>query len=325
MISTNGLRNTGIVALQLATSQHDYRDVARHLRAVLVEGHDNAAHVVSVTTNASKAIWVPPAGAASLGVPLPAGTIAACETPIVGLGSVSQPMQSIAGDPPHGQGFPALDGRAFATQGLRHRRLGLCPPGARGGAVAVAAGGRAGDRRGDGPAGAAARLAGRGGRPNNAQCQRSNGSSCRPWRLERIGELVRGIASPFVRLTVTNPPYLRLRVKATLRFSDDDTPIFWINKLNAELVKWLSPWPDPSMPDRPTDYCTRQAVAEFVRSRPYVVAIHSLRLQPEKNPTKGGWHYLTSALQHRLMPFTPTPDNAAKAPVRRAAAGKTSP
>jgi hypothetical protein len=304
--STNGLRNSGIITLQVATSQHGDTDTAQSLRAILDEGDDNSAYVLSITTNALTATWSGPGGAATLGQPLPAGTIKQSKTTIAGIGSIAQPMQSIGGAPPSA-GAPfqmwmaeRLRHKGFAIQAWDYARLVLDAIPSLWQLAVVPATDEATGRSAPGHVWLIA-VAG----PQMPNISDPTIPTVDPGILGEIGELLAGITSPFAQLTVTNPPYLRLKVHATLVFSDADTPAFWIDQLKAELTKWLSPWPDATIGPRPADYYTRQSIAEFIRQRSYVLGITSLHVIPEKDPTRGGWHYLTSSLHHDLISYTP--------------------
>jgi hypothetical protein len=127
-----------------------------------------------------------------------------------------------------------------------------------------------------------------------------------PAMLADIGEMVQALVSPFAKLSVTNPPYVRLTVTAALTFSDEDTPAFWIAKLQDELIRFLSPWPDDTLGPRPPDYYTSHAVAEFIRNRPYVRGVTRLKLAADGDPGRGGWRYFTSAASHALHVDTST-------------------
>jgi hypothetical protein len=112
--------------------------------------------------------------------------------------------------------------------------------------------------------------------------------------------LLSAVASPFADITVTNPPYRRVTVAADLIFVDTDTAAAWTAKLQDELTKWLSPWPDPKLGLRPADYYTKQSVADFVNQRSYVQEVLALDVHYEDAPTGDDWCYLTSAEKHVL-------------------------
>lgn len=304
--TTNGLRNSGVVSLQVATSQHDFQDVAQYLRVVLIRGSTNAAYVSSVTTNALTAAWMPPAGAATLGVALPAGTISQSETALSGVAGIAQPMQGFGGVPPAtGRDFDLWmaeqlrhKGRAIASDDYARLALAAIP------SLWQLASVPAIDELTGRPVPGKLWLIAVAG-PQTPNIADPSVPAVDPATLTEIGEMVASLASPFVRVTVTNPPWVRITVKATLVFSADDTPGGWIARLQKELVGWLSPWPDDALSPRGTDYWTRQAIAEFVRRRPYVKGIVSLHLRYDRDPAHMRWHYFTSAVAHELEAFTP--------------------
>jgi hypothetical protein len=124
--------------------------------------------------------------------------------------------------------------------------------------------------------------------------------------LSEIGDTLNGCISTFAEVAVTNPPYLRLTVTAKIEFSASDTPAFWEDQLNAELIEWLSPWPpSASLGPRPDDYFTRRAIAEFIRGRSYVLGITELEISPEAQQRGHGYYYLTSATRHIITSATP--------------------
>jgi hypothetical protein len=118
--------------------------------------------------------------------------------------------------------------------------------------------------------------------------------------MSSLGKMLTSRISPFVNLSVTNPPYLRLKVLAQCDFTDEDTPAFWSQKLEGELIQWLSPWPPTGLGPRPADYYTENAVAEFIRHRPYVRGVPRLRLEPELPTIITQYYYVTSALTHHI-------------------------
>ncbi len=303
--TTNGMINSGIVVLRMSAPTMENERMARRIRVVQMRPVDNSAYVVSATTNALTAVWTGPGGEAELGEPLPAETIKKSVSTIAGLGTIRQPMASIGG-------VPAARGPAFEkwmAARLRHKGFGIdawdyarlvldgipslwqvavVPP------TESGAGGQ--------PPGEVWVVAVAG--PKSPHITDPTIPMVSPGVLAEIYQLLLPNISPFAKLKVTNPPYLRLKVVAKIAFSRDNTPNFWIARLGDELIRWLSPWPDPSLGRRPPDYTSRKAVAEFVRGRSYVMGIHCLKIgpeDPEKDPAKGGWHYLTSALQHSLI------------------------
>lgn len=293
--TTSSLQNTGIVSLKLAPPP-DGSDTL-WLKLSIANGADTFPLLAAVTTNAVTASWIGPAGAEDLGLkPLPAGTIAAADPPLADIGTTDQPLPSFGG-------HPLLMHRPFwmwmaerlrhkdrAIQGWDYARLALSEfptlwqaqqqedgrhvPG-HVDVIVVA-----------GPA-----------TPNISDTTEPLADQS---LLEEIGAMTKARCSIFVTLQIDNPRYVRITVTADIVFSPDDTVAAWTKKLNAELIAWLSPWePDPALGPRPADYTSDFAVADFVRGRPYVVAIMTLSLSYDP-PDETAWCYLTSALEHQL-------------------------
>lgn len=315
--STGGLKNSGIVTLALSTPP-DAVD-GPLLRVCPIGKTDNAPIVQSVTANALKASWCGPGGAAQLGVPLPASTVTKSATPLPGIASISQPMQSFGGEPP-------AEGRDFdmwMAERLRHKnyaidlwdyaRLALqAAPSLWQVAVIPAVDEKTGHRT-PGKVWVVA-VAG----PTTPNVSDKTVPQADLSMLSSLGELLAARGSPFIEIAVTNPPYRRLSVRAELEFTDSDTGAYWADRLDAELILWLSPWPDPSIGARPADYYSSRAIAEFIRSRPYVRGILDLHViaEPGGSSPLHRYPYFTSALHHELTPASPEHDRPCRQPDR---------
>jgi hypothetical protein len=308
---TDGLCASGIVELQVGTSQHDHRDTASRLRALLAHGSSNSAYITSVTANAVTVTWTGTAGATELGLPLPAGSITQAQAAIPDIAAITQPVPGFGGVPPAtGREFDMWmaeqlrhKGRAIAADDYARLVLAAIPTLWQ---LAVVP---ATDAATGQPAPGRLWLVAVAG-PQTPNITDTTIPAVDPATLALIGETMASLASPFLKVTVTNPPWVRIKVKASLVFSDADTPAAWIDRLQAELVRWLSPWPDAQQPGRPREYWTRRSIAEFVRQRPYVKGVERLTLHYDRDPATGGWHYFTSALHHRLEQFTPPAEPA---------------
>ncbi|MEA3063768.1 MAG: hypothetical protein QOJ27_196 [Sphingomonadales bacterium] len=293
---TNDLRNSGIVSLALADPSP-----AKPLLRLSVPS-DAAAFpmLAGLAANAARATWVGPGGGAGLGVPLPAGTIAKPASPLPALGSIDQPM-------PSSGGISADTGAAFEkwlAERLRHKDRGIQPwdysdlllaafPSLWQVAVVPASDG------GEEPAPGNVWIVAIPGPQTPDVSDPAIPSGNATMRADIADFLGRRI-SPFIQMTVTDPPYLRLQVDADLVFADADSVQGNIERLNAELIEFLSPWPPTTLPPRPDEYYTLKEVAHFIRHRPYVRAIISLHLIPVSPSLLAGWHYLTSAASHSL-------------------------
>lgn len=292
--STGGLRQSGIVRLALAPSAGPLR-----LRIAVASEPSRFPLLAQVAPNAAGATWQA-GGAERLSTPLAAGTITAPLAPLAGIGAVAQPL------PSHG-GRALLTGPDFdqwLAERLRHKDYALqawdyaslvlaaFPTLWQAGVVAASDGHR------DRAPGHVWIIAVPG--PHVASGADATTPTSPAQTLDDIAAFLAPRVGPCVQLTVTNPPYTRLRVEAELRFNAGQAAEACIARLNRELIDFLSPWPPEASPARPDNYYTRQAVMNFVRQRPYVRAILSLKLCPEAGGSRAGRRYFTSALAHDL-------------------------
>lgn len=302
--TTEGLRNSGIVTLELRVDPGGRPRLRVRTRGVT----RNAPIVQAVIANAVSAIWAGPGGAEGLGSPLPVGTIKKPVDALPGVASIDQPMQSFGGRPP----ATGRDFQKWMAERLRHKGFGIdawdyarialaAVPSLWQVAVVPATDEKTGARS----PGSVWLVAVAG--PETPNITDPTTPSIDLATLSEIGQTLQAAISPFIQLTVTNPPYLRLKVSAQISFSDENTGAYWIERLQGELVKWLSPWPDPTLGPRPQRYYTRRAVSEFIRGRPYVCGIDRFDIAPEDAPPRSGCVYLTSALAHDLTAAPPTP------------------
>lgn len=296
--TTNDMRNSGIVSLTIAKGDADTRPI---LRVGTVEDPTVFPDLAGLATNAAMASWVGPGGGSDLGIPLRAGTVTKPEAALPEIGSIDQPMPSSGGTPAaSGPGF-----ELWLAERLRHKDRGIqgwdyshlvlaafpslwqvaVVPASNGGTTPV-------------PGGVwIVPIPGR----DTPAIEDPTIPSSDSAMLADIHSFLSSRISPFIDLAVTNPTYLRLKVIADLIFTDEDTLEANKERLNGELIQYLSPWPTPALGSRPNDYYTLNEVAHFVRNRPYVRAILSIALVPEEEEVElAGWHYLTSATSHCL-------------------------
>lgn len=295
--TTDDLRNSGIVSLTIAT---DDADMPSMLRVGTIGDPAVFPDLAGLATNAAMASWVGPGGGSDLGIPLRAGTVTKPAVPLPGIDSIDQPM-------PSSGGTPAASGPDFGmwlAERLRHKDRGIQDwdyshlvlaafPSLWQVAVVPASNGSAA------PVPGSIWIVPIPGRETPAIEDPTIPSSDSSM-LTDIRNFLSSRISPFIDLTVTNPVYRRLKVVADLVFTDEDTLEANKERLNGELIQYLSPWPVPALGPRPDDYYTLNEVAHFVRNRPYVRAILSIALVPEAPAEPIGWHYLTSATSHCL-------------------------
>jgi hypothetical protein len=108
-------------------------------------------------------------------------------------------------------------------------------------------------------------------------------------------------ASPFAAIEVVNPVYVRVRVRAEVAFrapgagGDGGGTV---ERLNADLVAWLSPWSPDAAWAADHDCALEADVSRFIRSRPYVDALLGVEISHDPAPETLEWYFLTSAERH---------------------------
>jgi hypothetical protein len=121
----------------------------------------------------------------------------------------------------------------------------------------------------------------------------------------RIADALAQIASPFARIHVVDPVYVRLFVQAGVLFRHDaetDAPI----RLDEDLRNFLSPRSDElALLDdaKPRDLAA--AVANFIGTRRYVAGLVELELTFSPDIESVPWCVLTSAPQHEIRDLGP--------------------
>jgi hypothetical protein len=120
-------------------------------------------------------------------------------------------------------------------------------------------------------------------------------------QLDRIETYLEGLASPFVRLHVVNPVYVRITVDASVQLTRDSDPGTNIERLNTDLVGYLSPWYyDAARAARQGRYASEADISEFIQTRPYVEGLDCITFSYDPAPEKLEWCFLTSAPAHRI-------------------------
>jgi hypothetical protein len=297
---TDGLRRSGIVRLACRTPA---AGTTTRLRLAVAEGAGAFPLLSGLACNALRATGVLAPGSDG-GRPLPAGSPWRAMTDLPGIGSICQVGPSFGGR-------PALQGEAlslwlaerarhkgYAIQGGDYARLVLSEfPSLWQVAVLPVTGDDGSQAAGH------VRLV---VVPGPDALPRTNPTMPRADSrlLDDIGSMLRARISPFARVSVVNPAYRRIKVFARLRFDGGASDSAYAARLNEELIAWLSPWPQPSLGKRPASYYRRNAIAAFLRGRPYVRALVSLSLDAETEDKAGRFQYATSAARHHLVPDT---------------------
>lgn len=106
--------------------------------------------------------------------------------------------------------------------------------------------------------------------------------------------------SPFIKLKVVNPNYVRITVDATVQFYDNEAPGSLTDRLNDDLIEFLSPWfYDATRVATHGTYASLADISEFIRTRPYVESL----FDADRIFGDGGcrnWRFLTSAHAHQI-------------------------
>ncbi|MBB6250761.1 hypothetical protein [Nitrospirillum iridis] len=318
---TDGLRYTGIVTLGTATLAPGGQGLA-WLRASVQQQADAFPLLAGLVPNALVADWIGPGGAETLDTPLPAGTITTSDPTLDGIATIDQPLPSTGGR-------SKAVGRPFhvwMAERLRHKNRGVqawdyarlvladYPTLWQ---VAVVTPGDGADR----PPPGAVRLVLVAG-PSMPDVTDATTPMATDAVLASVRDTVQSRISPFITLAVENPPYVRLTVTASVVFRDVGTVAELGDRLDADLVAWLSPWPAMGLGPRPEAYWTKPAIATFIRHRPYVLEILTLSLSHDAPELLAACHYLTSAAQHEVTgTVAATRPSAASAPSSGAGAG----
>ena len=313
--STRGLGHTGIVALRLPSYEPGGGTVftgdEQWLRASVPGEPGLFPRTLDVVPHAVTATWQVPLGedgqegasGVHLARPLPAHTITAAADELPGIATVDQPTASVGGRPPEtrrtweirlGERLRHKD-RAILEWDYERLVLEEFPRIWKVRALPVH------DRRRGGAPGHVMVMVVPG--PDSAQELDPTAPLASPELLDRIRGFLERRTSPFVRLHVVNPVYVRVEVDVTVRFADGVDPGASIERLDRELVRYLSPWfYDAERAGRRLAYAATAALSDFVLSREEVDVLVDLKLRssPELEPLDTDWHFLTSAKKHRI-------------------------
>ena len=115
----------------------------------------------------------------------------------------------------------------------------------------------------------------------------------------RIEENLRSAASPFARIQVVDPAYVRIaaQVRVLFRNTFDNASI----RLNDDLCDFLSPSGGLDLPDDAGPADVRKAVGDFIESRPYVASLIGLALSFTPDLASVDWCVPTSAARHDIV------------------------
>jgi hypothetical protein len=119
--------------------------------------------------------------------------------------------------------------------------------------------------------------------------------------LGAVEDYLRPLVGGFVRVRVVNPLYVRTQVRAWVAFVAGEDEGACLRRLDAELVRYLSPWYDgPERASRDGLYASEDDVSSFIQSRPYVETLDRLRFRYRPRRTSVPWCFLTSAESHEI-------------------------
>jgi|GEM_PF-2363993 len=309
--TTGGLENTGLLELDLPRYDADDHTVApegyQWLRATVARDPGAFPRTLALTPHAGTAVWTPDEDAATpqtgehLEQPIPAGAITSSVQDLADIESIDQPLASFGGRPPE-------DRRAYEIrlgERLRHKdraildwdyeRLVL----ERFPAIWKVQALPARDLEGGDAPGHALVVVVPG--PDLGEAMDSTVPRAPGEVLRQIQSYLEARTSPFVELRVVNPLYVRITVEANVEFRDDGEGGGSIGRLNDDLVDYLSPWfYDAARASKEGRYASQAAIAEFIRTRPYVQRLATIDFQysPEREGLE--WYFLTSARSHDI-------------------------
>ncbi len=121
--------------------------------------------------------------------------------------------------------------------------------------------------------------------------------------LQHIKRYLQKRVSPFLQLHISNPVYVRVRVQVLVSFYNSVDTGENIDRLNSDLVQYLSPWfYNIARTTRDGDYASEADIASFILNRPYVSAMTGIKYfySPSVEELKTDWYFLTSAQKHDI-------------------------
>jgi hypothetical protein len=309
--STNGLQNSGVIILALPDYDPANNTVLsgdyQWLRASVRKKPGRFPETIGVYPHAGLATWrnVDNTGE-HLRKPLPAHTINSSVQDLPDIDTIDQPMESFGGRPPEtGRDFEMRVGERLQHKdrgilGWDYERLVLerFPT-----VWKVQTLPARNSRQGHAPGDVLVVIV-----PGQDSIQTVDPTTPKATSemLNQIQTYLEGLISPFIRLQVVNPVYVRITVVTTVEFKSDEDTGACIERLNNELKEYLSPWfYDASRAATEGQYGSEADISEFIQTRPYVEAMISIALFYEPDPQTLDWCFFTSALQHYVSVTEP--------------------
>ena len=303
--TTDGLQSTGLVALGLPSYDPSNNTLLsseyQWLRAAVKTEADRFPDTAAIVPQVTTATQVIDEESGRLEAPLPAGTITGSVEDLPDIETIDQPMESFGGR-------PAETRRTFEIrvgERLRHKDRGILswdyerlvlerfPTTWK--VLALPTRNRAG---GDVP-GSVLLMVVPG--PESREAVDPTAPLAPADELRRIRSYLAARVSPFVQLDVVNPIYVRIEVTALVSFVENADPGTSIERLDQDLVEYLSPWfYDMARASKGGDYVLEPEISEFVASRPYVATVDTIDFayQPAIESLDSDWYFLTSAQKH---------------------------
>jgi hypothetical protein len=308
---TNGLQNSGIISLDLPAFDPANNTVLsadnQWLRASVTEMAGKFPKTAGIYSHAVLATWRDNDNSGeNLATPLPPFSITSAVEDLPAINSIVQPMESFGGRPPETRStFEVRVGerlrhkeRAILDWDYERLVLDQFP------AVWKVQTLPARDReQGDDPGNVLVVIVpGSDGLAVKDPTVPAAGHEL----LAQIQAYLKGLASPFIQLQVVNPIYVRITVNAVVEFRGESDAGAPLQRLNDELVKYLSPWfYDAARAVKGGRYVSEADISEFIQTRPYVAEMISISLdyEPKREPLE--WYFLTSAQQHQIRAVVP--------------------
>ncbi len=307
--STNGLQNSGIIALDFpAVDLSNNTALAagnQWLRASVSAAADQFPATLGIYPHAVLATWSDNDNTgAHLAQPLPANTIKSSVPPLPAIAAIQQPLPSFGGRPAE-TGTAAFDIRVGerlrhkerAILGWDYERLVLERFPTVWKTQTLAARNLEG---GDVPGQVLVVIV---VGPDSVGVADPTVPAATGEMLGQIQAYLEGLSSPFIQLHVVNPRYVRIEVSATVQFGAGNDAGASLKQLNNELVQYLSPWfYDAARAARGSHYISEADISEFIQTRPYVdalVSLDELAYEPPRDALD--WYFLTSAQQHKIQ------------------------
>jgi len=301
---TNGLQNTGIITLSLPTYDAEGHTVMpssnQWLRASVPEKPDQFPKTMAVYAQASIATWVKDSSTGDhLEKPLPPYTISSSVEPLPDIETITQPIESFGGRNRETDAtFNIRVGERLRHKdrgilGWDYERLVLERFPSIWKVIALPAR----DLESGSSPGAVLVVVVPG--PDNIETVDPAIPAASSEMLYQIQSYLNGLMSSFIALNVVNPVYVRVTVLTSVQFREDEDPGNSINRLNEDLIQYLSPWfYDTERAAKGGQYASEDNISEFIQTRPYVEVMNDIGFAYEPDPDRLQWYFLTSAAKH---------------------------